>query len=210
MDKFACRFQLGLRFPLRIQTILSTVFQQNKFYKILPFPCQKQHYFPESWPLTFDFFDFFIPFYVGSRSKSKSDWNRIRNAFTVPLRQKVKLLPVTKHCLKVFFVFCVIFTYFFYYEIFEAVMQTEIMQIPVPNYSCHFSQINLRFVQWLEQIYAYVAVLGDQDVSGTWYIQHVKHSILVVDEVYHLLGNNPTLLDEPFHTIEKARWILSS
>jgi hypothetical protein len=54
---------------------ISTVFQQQKIYtnKKLPFQCQMQHYFPESWPLIFDFLTFFkITFYVGSGSKSGS------------------------------------------------------------------------------------------------------------------------------------------
>jgi hypothetical protein len=37
----------------------------KNLYKILPFQCQKQHYFPKSWPLILDFFYFFIPFSVG-------------------------------------------------------------------------------------------------------------------------------------------------
>jgi hypothetical protein len=73
IGKFRFRFQFRLRFPFRIQTILSTVFQQQKnWYQILPFQCQKKHYFPESWPLSFDFLPFLIPFYVGSGSKSGS------------------------------------------------------------------------------------------------------------------------------------------
>jgi hypothetical protein len=36
---------------------ISSVFQQNKICSksCIFFQCQKQHYFPESWPLTFDF-----------------------------------------------------------------------------------------------------------------------------------------------------------
>jgi hypothetical protein len=46
-----------LRVRLRMQTIFSTVFHpQNIFYKILPFQCQKQNNFPESWPLIFYLF----------------------------------------------------------------------------------------------------------------------------------------------------------
>jgi hypothetical protein len=33
-------------------------------YKIMPFQCQKQHYFPERWPLIFDFLTLFISFCV--------------------------------------------------------------------------------------------------------------------------------------------------
>ncbi len=39
----------------------------------MPFYCLKQHCFPESWPLIFDFFITFVfPFYVGPGSKSGS------------------------------------------------------------------------------------------------------------------------------------------
>jgi hypothetical protein len=47
------------------QTIFSTVLYQNLkiLYKILPFQCQKYHYFPENFTLIFYLF---VTFYVGS------------------------------------------------------------------------------------------------------------------------------------------------
>jgi hypothetical protein len=52
--------------PDNIKQSFSTT---KNLYKILAFQCQKKHYFPESWPLSLDFWTFF-PFYVGSESKS--------------------------------------------------------------------------------------------------------------------------------------------
>jgi hypothetical protein len=69
-----------LRFRFRIQTIFSIVFQQQFFlYKILTFPCQKQHYFPESWPLNFDLLTFLFHF-CWIRIQIRSP-NRNANAF---------------------------------------------------------------------------------------------------------------------------------
>jgi hypothetical protein len=65
------RFRLLFRF--RVQTTFSTVFKkiaQNLAFSV--FKISEAAYFPESWHLIFDFFDFFILFYVGSGSKSGS------------------------------------------------------------------------------------------------------------------------------------------
>jgi hypothetical protein len=60
-----------------------TVFQQQKFFTQ---QCQKQHYFPESGPLIFEFFFFFVTFYVGSASKSGTVMVplQLRQKVTVP------------------------------------------------------------------------------------------------------------------------------
>ncbi len=39
---------------------------QGFIKKILPFQCQKYHYFPEIWSPIFWFYDLFVTFYVGS------------------------------------------------------------------------------------------------------------------------------------------------
>ncbi len=56
LQKFLFRFQFLFRFWFRIQTIFSTVFQQQqkKIVENLAFSCQKQHYFPENLPLIFN------------------------------------------------------------------------------------------------------------------------------------------------------------
>jgi hypothetical protein len=53
-------------------------------------------YFPESWPLIFDFFTFFISFYVGSKPNLVPEPEPQSIPVTVPLRQKVTvpLVPV--------------------------------------------------------------------------------------------------------------------
>jgi hypothetical protein len=61
-------------------------------YKILPFHCQMQHYFPERWPFIFDLF---IPFYVGTGTGMHSGSDK--SIVTVPA------IPVSPHCLKVCF-----------------------------------------------------------------------------------------------------------
>ncbi len=44
-------------------------FSNNKILEqILPFHCQKQHYFPESWPVIYNCLTFFVAIYVKSRS----------------------------------------------------------------------------------------------------------------------------------------------
>jgi hypothetical protein len=68
--KFWVRFRVRCWF--RIQTIFST--SEKHLYKILPFKCQKQHYFPESWPLTLILL-LFSPFSVVSGSKSGPELN---------------------------------------------------------------------------------------------------------------------------------------
>ncbi len=121
---------------------------------------------------------------------------RNRNAFRFRQGKMLRFLRFRfrfHNRFKVFFSeFCVIFTYF-YYKIFEAAMQTEI------KLSLTFLVILLG---WFIDSNRYTLLFMGTKISLS---QHVKHSFPVLDEIYHLLGNNPTLLDEPFHTIEKAR-----
>jgi hypothetical protein len=72
--------------PVRIQTILSTVLRTKKK---LPFQCQKQHYFSESWPLIFDFLTFSFWHFM-----LDPDPNPVPEPWCipVPLRQKLSFL----------------------------------------------------------------------------------------------------------------------
>ncbi len=91
IDLLRFRFRLCKSFGSgsfrRIQTIFSS-FQTTKFFfKILPFQCQKQHYFLDSWPLIFDFLTFsynicWIRIQIRFRNRIRN-----RNAFRFRFRQ---------------------------------------------------------------------------------------------------------------------------
>ncbi len=69
-------------------------FPKKHLYKILPFKCQKQHYFPESWPLIFDIFTFLFHFMLYPDPNPEPDLEPQCIPVPVPLRQKVTVPAV--------------------------------------------------------------------------------------------------------------------
>ncbi len=94
LEKFWSRFQLRFRlrlrllFRFRIQTIFGTVFQEQKIGQ------KTCLFYPRKLTSLFDFFNFFITFYVGSGSGTRAVTVCIRIPVPLPLRQKVTVPAV--------------------------------------------------------------------------------------------------------------------
>jgi hypothetical protein len=78
--------------PVPDSDLFRTVFQQEKIlHKILSFQCHKQHCFPESLSLIFDFLTFVLHFVLNPGPNMVPEPECI--TFPVPLRRKV-VVPV--------------------------------------------------------------------------------------------------------------------